>query len=1686
MKAKILLFFLILNGLFATAQVTSITSGNWNSTTTWDCNCIPVASASVTIASGHTVTSMLSTDLLLNQNITVNAGGNLVLQNGNTNLVSSFTINGTLRLEGGTLSGTTITFNNGSTYIHARDGGTIPSATWQPNATCLITGVTNTMPTGFAGQNFGNLTWDCSNQNTYCAFNDNFNIQETFRVQNSHNGSSPLGIAVSNSNTADYIVTTKDFIMDNPTPNRAAFYPYAGSSATQTGTLRVSGNVTMLNNTITGVLSGVGKSQIELVGNNDATFNQGTSFTFYGTPGAVWEVVVNKMPGRKVTFTSPIGIYWGPASGTPVSILNVQSGIAEIDDNKTLTTSVIQGNATLSLKSNSSLQLINNNTAFNNTFSGTLNATPNSTVMFDNNVAQNIFSPSGSFGNINITSNAFPRNLISDITLTGNFIDVAGNLVDNNYTATFAGTSLQNISGNVEFYNLNINNDVALTGSANVRFKGQLSIANDKYLSLGGGDLIAVFGASTVPSFNGGTNKYIVTNGTGVIKIRNESGSAISPSLLIPMGYSTPMQYAGISFPLNNLPDNQEVSLQVKAPGTSPYPSITSSSRVDAVWQVTLPTGTTPNVPVQVYYAGSTVGGFTGGTAYYHNGTTWVSEATSSSNASSTSFSPTSFTMATRYYAVFSVPSDYYTLANGAVWNVNSNLWSQDGTTPCNCSPNSVANANVRIRHNATIPTGSTVTSSTIIDIQNPVTLTSDIAFTAQQLNGVSGAKLLMNINALPTITTNNFASTNGTIVEFAGGAGNIPNQFSGVDYRNVIISGSGTKNLQNNTTIQGNLTIASGKLSPANYNLLVAGTTTINSGAEFEDDTNGGSNHFHSLINNGSFGASGGGVNNSEFYFLGDINNNGVFNINCNCVYNFNKATPPLIITPNTAMIFGSVGGGSGNFFSNTIIANGQSITFNVTTSSNLLIANNVLVINENSNGGVQINGNGTLQGQNVNSTWQQGLNAILGYASDQVPMSTGNLDANTNENIINYNRAGNQNIKATTYRTLQLTNSSIKSVPPATGNISILSPFTIPAGITFRIHDGDFTANSAMTINGTWEDALTGGTSTFNTLNIGTGATMTVTGTNASFFIFLGDIINQGTFNLQNSSQWRINANISVQNQSATQMNFAEPNSGTGQVNGNITILDFPGGGNIALYTNVGSPISGTGTITNQLGDNGNPSGRKLILESCQVPFTNTANAVVEYRASTDISTKNLTAVNNTFIYAQSISSILAATFHNVLFTNFSTYSLVGNITVNGYLVVDNTSTLNANSFNINIRRNWIKNGTFNAGTSRVIFDGNVLQEILGISNFYHLEISNPAHVILNDDNSANRLTLTQGRLQLGNSTFTLTATPATDQITQTFTNASTSYVETNGTGNLTRQNLLADTPYVFPIGDASTIRYLTVTLPSATAFVSAIFVPGVTPTPPPVNTDVAAGRWLLQGANGATVNFHNSGAMGFISKVHRLDGTNWTDADITTTFNAGTYTATPLDFSVGETYTIFGQNVNHIVVVSSFTQTPQPDGSILLSALTNYNLPTQFISTNTNVAQIVNGNRLIITYNNNDEFTDILAFNPGQNPIPPSDTVQVMRIYNWGYINQLSQDLDKKILLYPNPTNDEVFFTLLDNRLKVEKINLYNVWGQKLSMPISFDSGKISLQMLPAGVYVAEICLPEGVIRKKITKR
>jgi hypothetical protein len=139
-----LFLFLITESGFA--QVSTFTSnvatGNWNAPGSWT----EVGSDVDNIPDGDDIVIILSGD-----NISLNGARS----------ANSVTINagGTLTANGGGLTVTTMSVSG--TYVHAINGGAIPIATWALTSDCIITGVTNTLPTNIT-QNFGNFTWNCA------------------------------------------------------------------------------------------------------------------------------------------------------------------------------------------------------------------------------------------------------------------------------------------------------------------------------------------------------------------------------------------------------------------------------------------------------------------------------------------------------------------------------------------------------------------------------------------------------------------------------------------------------------------------------------------------------------------------------------------------------------------------------------------------------------------------------------------------------------------------------------------------------------------------------------------------------------------------------------------------------------------------------------------------------------------------------------------------------------------------------------------------------------------------------------------------------------------------------------------------------------------------------------------------------------------------------------------------------------------------------------------------------------------------------------------------------------------------------------------------------------------------------------------------------------------------------------
>ncbi|MDZ7304811.1 MAG: T9SS C-terminal target domain-containing protein, partial [candidate division KSB1 bacterium] len=118
----------------------SVATGNWSQASTWETfdgtNWIPAINA-------PTGTENITVDGVdtVRVDVAVSITGYVKVE-----------ATGVIAIAAGSL-----TFGDGSTYEHARDGGSVPTATWEKGSTALFTGITATAPDN-RGQDYYNLT----------------------------------------------------------------------------------------------------------------------------------------------------------------------------------------------------------------------------------------------------------------------------------------------------------------------------------------------------------------------------------------------------------------------------------------------------------------------------------------------------------------------------------------------------------------------------------------------------------------------------------------------------------------------------------------------------------------------------------------------------------------------------------------------------------------------------------------------------------------------------------------------------------------------------------------------------------------------------------------------------------------------------------------------------------------------------------------------------------------------------------------------------------------------------------------------------------------------------------------------------------------------------------------------------------------------------------------------------------------------------------------------------------------------------------------------------------------------------------------------------------------------------------------------------------------------------------------
>jgi hypothetical protein len=543
-------------------QFRSITSGNWNSITTWQqsvdngatwmaATTTPSSSdGAITIQSGNTVA--VTNSVTIDQT-TVDSGGQLTISNGTSLTIADgtdtdLTVNGSLLNQGSISQSGTIAFNNGSSYQHDIDGGTIPTATWETSSTCLVTGSSYSAPSGLT-QSFGNFTWNCTGQSSDISlagglttvnggFSLNSTNNKTLRLVNSSNGVNTLNIAgnfIQTGGTLYAYGTTNTYTGGSETVNIGGSFNLSG------GTLYLNGNsdswssaVINLNgnfNQSGGIIgeTGSGTANINFTGTAIQTFTKsaGTinnTINFTIASGTTVDFGTSVLDGSGATFTLNAGGTITTANTAGISKSGTNTGSIQVRGSRSYSSSANY------VYNGSTAQAIGNGwtTANNLTIIGgstktlTTSSTINGTLTIDNG---------------NTLSN-------NTITLNGDIIVTASNNNANgaiiNSDVSLSSSITINVTDGSPIYDLTINGDISgsngltKTGNGTILLNGNNSYSSTTTISAGTvslGNTNAIANSAPV-TMNGGTLAAGYSETAGTLTLTDNSTIALGTNTM--------------------------------------------------------------------------------------------------------------------------------------------------------------------------------------------------------------------------------------------------------------------------------------------------------------------------------------------------------------------------------------------------------------------------------------------------------------------------------------------------------------------------------------------------------------------------------------------------------------------------------------------------------------------------------------------------------------------------------------------------------------------------------------------------------------------------------------------------------------------------------------------------------------------------------------------------------------------------------------------------------------------------------------------------------------------------------------------------------------------------------------------------------------------------------------------------
>jgi hypothetical protein len=352
------------------------------------------------------------------------------------------------------------------------------------------------------------------------------------------------------------------------------------------------------------------------------------------------------------------------------------------------------------------------------------------------------------------------------------------------------------------------------------------------------------------------------------------------------------------------------------------------------------------------------------------------------------------------------------------------------------------------------INTGTTVTftqlNNSVVQLNNTINGTDG---TSLLLMGTNGVLTFATAASVPSMTTGTWDfTTNANTIRYTGNySATIPSYFT--NFHSLTISGTGTKTLGVNTTLNGNLSVASGgTFDLAAFNIDVIGQTTIAT---------------QSVAGTATLSKSGAG----NVLFRGLL----LLSNSASPKLNFSGGNPTVELRGGIQYGNGAdpINSGTGQWSFTTNNQNirhisglGPTVTFNCP----ILIASGItLTVTSTTPFSSIAQFNNSVNGASVTSILVSSNNTLyIGNVSFPQPMTTGIFDITTNANTLGYVFNGNYTLPYTAFSGLLISGTGTKTL---SGNTTISGALSVTAGATLEMSTFNLTitGTAQTTGNGT-----------------------------------------------------------------------------------------------------------------------------------------------------------------------------------------------------------------------------------------------------------------------------------------------------------------------------------------------------------------------------------------------------------------------------------------------------------------------------------------------------------------------------------------------------------------------------------------------------------------------------------------